>query len=63
MPTKGKVDLVGLEQSCLDILVKYYIIKDDDHKIAASYDGSCVLYDNENPRTEIVITSKLKRLK
>ncbi len=31
------------------------VIKDDNHKIVASVDGSRVLYDKKNPRTEIYI--------
>lgn len=55
MPTKRIVDLVGLEQATLDVLVKYGIILDDNSRIVASMDGSRVLYDKENPRTEIEI--------
>ena len=56
MPTKRRCDLVNLEQSILDILVKYKIIADDNYKIVYSMDGSRVDYDKENPRTEITIT-------
>jgi Holliday junction resolvase RusA-like endonuclease len=56
MPTKRRVDLVNLEESTLDILVKYGILKDDNCNIVASMDGSRVYYDKENPRTEIEIT-------
>lgn len=53
---KGVKDLVGLHQSLQDILVKYEVLKDDDYKIIASHDGSKVIYDKENPRTELTIT-------
>jgi Holliday junction resolvase RusA-like endonuclease len=53
---KRRVDLVGLLQAIQDIMVKYKVIKDDNHKIIASTDGSTVNYDKENPRTEITIT-------
>lgn len=56
MPTKRRVDLVNLEESTLDVLVKYGILKDDNCNIVASMDGSKVLYSKENPRTEIEIT-------
>lgn len=56
MPTRRRVDLVNLEQSVLDILVKYGILKDDNCNIVVSMDGSRVLYSKENPRTEIEIT-------
>ena len=39
-----------------DLLVEAGIIADDNSKIVVSHDGSRVLYDKENPRTEITIT-------
>lgn len=54
--TRRIVDLLGLEQACLDILVKYGVLKDDNRNIVVSKDGSRALYDKENPRTEITIT-------
>lgn len=56
MPTHRKVDLVNLLQALLDIIVKYDVIKDDNSKVVVSVDGSRVLYDKENPRTEVEIT-------
>lgn len=58
MPTKRRVDLCNLEEAISDVLVKYGILADDNRNIVASYDGSMVLYDKENPRTEIEITQK-----
>ena len=55
MPTRRRVDLVNLEESTCDILVKYGILKDDNSNIVASMDGSRVLYDKNNSRTEIYI--------
>lgn len=55
MPTRGKVDLLNLLGATLDILVKWGILADDNSKIAASHDGSRVLYDKANPRAEIYI--------
>lgn len=55
MPTHRRVDLVNLEQALLDILVKYDVIEDDNSQIVASMDGSRVMYDKENPRTEVII--------
>lgn len=55
MPTRRRVDLVNLQESCLDILVRAGILEDDNSNIVASMDGSRVLYDKENPRTEIFI--------
>ena len=56
MPTRRSVDLVNLQEATLDVLVKYGILLDDNSNIVASMDGSRVLYDKENPRTEIEIT-------
>ena len=55
MPTHRRCDLVNLQESTLDVLVKYGILADDNSNIVASMDGSRVLYDKENPRTEITI--------
>ena len=49
------VDLSNCLEAIQDILKKYGVIKDDNHKIVASVDGSRVLYDKKNPRTEIYI--------
>lgn len=56
MPTRRRVDLVNLQEATLDVLVKYGILVDDNANIVASMDGSRVLYDKENPRTEIEIS-------
>lgn len=56
MPTKRRVDLVNLQEAVLDILVKYGALPDDNCKVVRSMDGSRVLYDKDNPRTEIYIT-------
>ena len=55
MPTKRRVDLTNLLQSTMDLLVAYGILADDNSNIVASMDGSRVLYDRENSRTEIYI--------
>ena len=56
MPTRRKVDLTNLFEALNDIMVKYQVIEDDNSKIIVSLDGSRVLYDKKNPRTEIEIT-------
>lgn len=56
MKTKGKVDLINLHSALHDVLVKYQVIMDDNSSIVVSTDGSRVLYDKKNPRTEIHIT-------
>lgn len=55
MPTRRRVDLTNLQEAICDILVKYKIIADDNRNIIATMDGSMVLYDKDNPRTEIEI--------
>lgn len=56
MPTRRRCDLPNLTNAADDILVKYNVIKDDNYAIIKAHDGSRVLYDKENPRTEIYIT-------
>lgn len=55
MPTKRRVDLTNLLEATHDILVKYEVLADDNSSIIYSVDGSRVLYDKENPRTEVKI--------
>jgi Holliday junction resolvase RusA-like endonuclease len=56
MPTKRKCDLVNMQEAILDVMVKVGLLADDNYSIVQSMDGSRVLYDKENPRTEIYIT-------
>lgn len=51
-----RCDLTNLLEAIDDILVKYKILKDDSFAILVSHDGSRVLVDKNNPRTEITIT-------
>ena len=55
MPDERRVDLTNLEESLDDILVKYQLLQDDNSKIIVSHDGSRVLVDKKNPRTEVTI--------
>lgn len=55
MPTRRRVDLCNLHEALCDVLVKFGVVQDDNCKIIASMDGSRVLYDKENPRTEVYI--------
>ena len=55
MPTKRRVDLANLVSAAMDVLVHYGVIEDDNSNVVVSNDGSRVLYDKENPRTEIYI--------
>lgn len=55
MGTHRKCDLVNHLESACDVLVTAGVLKDDNYEIIVSHDGSRVLYDKENPRTEIEI--------
>ena len=56
MKTKTDVDLANLLEATNDTLVKYGVLADDKSKIVVSHDGSRVLYDPINPRTEVTIS-------
>ena len=56
MSTHRKVDLTNLLEAIDDILVHYGILIDDNSNVIVGHDGSRVLYDKDNPRTEITIT-------
>lgn len=56
MPTRRRCDLTGLHQAIDDIMVRAGLLRDDNYTIVAGHDGSRVLYDKDNPRTEITIT-------
>ena len=55
MPTRRRTDLTNLIEAAHDVLVAGKIIADDNYTIIASVDGSRVLCDKANPRTEIFI--------
>lgn len=56
MPTRRRVDLTNLLEAIDDVMVKAGLLPDDDYTVIQSHDGSRVLYDKDNPRTEIEIT-------
>jgi Holliday junction resolvase RusA-like endonuclease len=56
MPTNRSCDLTNHLESIDDVMVKAGLLKDDNYKILASHDGSRVLVDKKNPRTEVEIT-------
>ena len=56
MPTRRHVDLTNLLEAIDDILTRYGVVPDDNSNFIAGHDGSRVLYDHDNPRTEITIT-------
>lgn len=55
MKTRRKVDLTNLLEALDDLLVEHGILADDNSRIIVSHDGSRVLYDPKNPRTEVTI--------
>lgn len=57
MPTRRKTDLCNLLEATCDILVGAGVLADDNSSIVVGHDGSRVLYDKENPRVEVCITS------
>lgn len=56
MQTRRRVDALNLEAALDDILIDVGVIADDSARIVAGHDGTRVLYDKDNPRTEIYIT-------
>ena len=56
MPTHRKCDLTNLLEAIDDIMVKSGLLEDDNFMIIQSHDGSRVLYDRDNARTEVYIT-------
>ena len=56
MPNNRLCDLTNHLESIDDVMVKAGLLKDDNYKIIASHDGSRVLVDKDNPRTEVEIT-------
>lgn len=55
MPTKRRVDLTNLLEAIDDVLVSAGFLRDDCSTIIVSHDGSRVLYDKDNPRTEVSV--------
>jgi len=53
---KAKVDIQNLHNALADVLVAAGVLEDDNCRIVYSMDGSRVLYDKKNPRTEVTIT-------
>lgn len=51
-----RVDLTNLLEAIDDVLVHTRVLEDDNSNIIVSHDGSRVLYDKENPRTEVYIS-------
>ena len=56
MPTHRRCDLTNLLEAIDDIMVKAGLLADDSYTVIVGHDGSRVLYDKQNPRTEVEIT-------
>ena len=56
MPNNRLCDLTNHLESIDDVMVRGGLLKDDNYKILVSHDGSRVLVDKNNPRTEVEIT-------
>ena len=56
MPTERQCDLANMLECIDDVMVKAGLLKDDNFNIIESHDGSRILYDKDNPRTEVTIT-------
>ena len=59
MQTRRLCDLNNLLEAATDLLVYGGVLKDDNYHIVYSHDGSRVLYDKQNPRTEIIISEDI----
>lgn len=55
MPTHRRCDLTNMLEAIDDVMVAGGLLADDNYRIIESHDGSRVLYDKENPRTEVYI--------
>lgn len=53
---KAKIDLNNLHNALMDVLVAAGVLSDDNCRIVYTMDGSKVLCDKKNPRTEVLIT-------
>jgi hypothetical protein len=53
--TRHRVDALKLAEDADDLLVEAGILADDNSNIVVHHDGTRVLYDKQNPRTEIYI--------
>lgn len=56
MATRRRCDLTNLLEAIDDVMVKCGLLADDDFTVIYSHDFSRVLYDKDNPRTEIEIS-------
>ena len=55
MKNRQKCDLTNMLEAIDDVLVKCGLLADDNYTIVQSHDGSRILFDKQNPRTEVYI--------
>lgn len=55
MKNRQKCDLTNMLEAIDDIMVRTGLLADDNYTIVQSHDGSRIMHDKENPRTEIYI--------
>lgn len=55
MKNRQKCDLTNFLEAIDDVLVKVGFLADDNYTIVQSHDGSRILHDKDNPRTEVYI--------
>lgn len=56
VPTKRKCDLTNMLEAIDDVMVTCGLLADDNYTVIEAHDGSRVLYDKDNARTEVYIT-------
>ena len=56
MPNNRLCDLTNHLEAIDDVMVKAGLLADDNYRIIVSHDGSRVLVDKGNPRTEVEIS-------
>lgn len=55
MKNRQKCDLTNMLEAIDDVMVRAGLLEDDNYTIIQSHDGSRILHDKENPRTEVYI--------
>lgn len=55
MKNRQKCDLTNMLEAIDDVMVRAGLLADDNHTIVQSHDGSRIMHDKLNPRTEVYI--------
>ena len=55
MKNRQKCDLTNMLEAIDDVMVRAGLLVDDNYTIIQSHDGSRIMHDKENPRTEVYI--------